>query len=300
MPGDGLRGAIVASAACMLALLWAYWTTLSSMAERWARDPEYSHGYLVPMFAAALLWLRRDQLPRNRIAPSLWGLAVLSAGLGLRFVGARYHVLWLDSISLIPSFVGIALLALGRHALRWCWPSAAFLIFMMPLPYSLEVALRDPLRTAGTLASTYLMQTIGLPALAEGTTIVVNEARIGVVEACSGLRMLMIFFAFSTAVAIVGHRMLWERILIVLSALPIALACNVLRITVTGALYGSGQDKLADLVFHDLAGWLMMPLALGLLWLELKLLSHIVIVEESRPLEISLGAPQLGTLSPRT
>jgi len=104
-----------------------------------------------------------------------------------------------------------------------------------------------------------------------------GAVRLGVVEACSGLSMLVIFFALSTAVAIVVRRPLWERLLLVASAVPIALLCNIIRITVTGVLHKVAGAQLADYVFHDLAGWLMMPMALGMLWVELKILAWVVV-----------------------
>jgi exosortase/archaeosortase family protein len=95
------------------------------------------------------------------------------------------------------------------------------------------------------------------------------------VEACSGLSMLMIFFALSTAVALLIRRPWPERALLVASALPIAILSNIIRITVTGVLHKTAGSEVADLVFHDLAGWLMMPLALGMLWTELRLLNWV-------------------------
>ena len=279
------------------ALMWAYWPTFQTMAAKWAHDPQYSHGYLVPLFCIALLWLRRDRLDVQKLRPNWWGLAVLTGGLGLRYMGAHYYLEWFDFLSLIPVGFGIALLVGGGAAVRWSWPAVAFLFFMLPLPHSLEVMLRDPLRRAGTIASTYLMQTLGLPSLAEGNVIVVGDVRIGVVEACSGLRMLMVFFALSTAVAILSARPHWERGVIVASALPIALISNVARITLTGTLhvtlggktiFGMSGTEFANHVFHDWAGWLMMPLALSLLWLELWFLSHLFITEEERPLTAGL------------
>src|SRR5262249_49976835 len=97
-----------------------------------------------------------------------------------------------------------------------------------------EVAMAHPLQHFATLASTYLLQTAGIPALAEGNIVVLSESRIGVVEACNGLGMLVLFFAVSTALAFVIKRHLWERFVILVSAVPVALAANVARITVTG------------------------------------------------------------------
>jgi exosortase/archaeosortase family protein len=110
--------------------------------------------------------------------------------------------------------------------------------------------------------------------------ILLNEVELNVVEACSGLRMLVVFFAFATAVALIVKRPLWEKLLLLVSAIPIALVVNVLRITATGVLFETVSSQAAKLVFHDLAGWLMMPVALVLLGLELQLLKRLVIDPE--------------------
>lgn len=290
--------AIVISLVILAAgVAWSYWTTFALMSDKWAHDPQYSHGYLVPLFAAVLLWIRRGQFDPAQLRPSWWGLPILAGGALLRVAGSMYYLEWFDHLSILPVLFGICLLLGGWHALRWSWPAIAFLFFMIPLPYTLEVALRGPLRRIGTVAGTYLMQTIGLPAVAEGNVIVVEDHRIGVVEACSGLRMLMVFFALSTAVAMLSERKTWEKIVIVLSAVPIALISNIARITVTGVLHLLVSSEIANLVFHDLAGWLMMVLGLLLLGLELWLLTHLFIEEVDRPMamEMQLAAGAAST-----
>ena len=259
-----------------LCLIWAWWTTLTDMAGRWAHDPQYSHGYLVPLFAVILLGLRRELMPKTW-SPSWWGAPLLFTGIGLRLLGNYYFSQWLDAISLLPTLAGLWLMLGGRQTLRWAWPAIAFLVFMVPLPYRLSGELAGPLQRLATLVSTFFLQTLGVPAIAEGNVILLSEVEIGVVEACSGLRMLVIFFALSTAVALLLKRPMWERLLVVFSAIPIALASNILRITSTGLLHELVSSEVANIVFHDLAGWLMMPLALGMLGVELKLLSHLFI-----------------------
>jgi exosortase/archaeosortase family protein len=111
--------------------------------------------------------------------------------------------------------------------------------------------------------------------------------------------MLTIFVAMAVAITLVTDRPWWERIVIVISAIPIALAVNIIRITVTGILYLTAGARLADLVFHDLAGWFMMPLALGLLYIEFQILSHLIIEDDTTgPLQIgtsrSSGAASAG------
>jgi exosortase len=193
-------------------------------------------------------------------------------------VGTRYFLGWIESASLLAGLAGLCLLAGGWPALRWAGPSIAFLVFMIPLPYRVEVALGAPLQSLATASSTYALQTLGLPALAEGNIILLsNHARIGVAEACNGLGMLMMFFAYSTAAALVIPRPLLDRLLIVVSAVPVALAANIARIVVTGMLQATLGGKVANMVYHDLAGWLMMPLALATLWAELWLLSQLFV-----------------------
>jgi len=250
------------------------------MASKWTSDPQYSHGYLVPVFALILLWMRRQQLLSATLQPSWWGLPLVAVGAALHVLAAYLYYEGLDSSSLFPCLFGLCLVTAGWPAVRWAWPAIGFLVFMLPLPFRIEVALALPLQRLATRSSTYLLQTLGFPAVAEGNTILLNEVRLNVVEACSGLSMVMTFFALSTAVAFVVKRRWPDKILIGLSALPIAVLANLLRITVTGILHETVGEKVANLVFHDLAGWLMMPLALGILWLELQILSRLMIEPE--------------------
>src|SRR5262249_45289662 len=172
-------------------LLWAFWPTLADLVQTWNTNPQYSHGFLVPFFAGFLLWMRRDRLKVEELSPSFWGLALLGAGVLLRLAGNYYYFISLDAISLVPCVAGLVLALGGRAAWRWAWPAVLFLGFMIPLPYFLANSLSGPLQRLATVSSTFVMQTMGLPALAEGNVILLNEHEIGIVEACSGLRMLV-------------------------------------------------------------------------------------------------------------
>lgn len=260
-----------------LLLLWAFAPTFAELAHSWSTDPEYSHGYLVPGFALVLLWLRRERFTTLVSGCSAWGLAFVGLGVLIRFAADYLYMDWLDASALLPCVVGLTLLLGGKAALRWAWPAIAFLAFMIPLPYSLKIGLAYPLQRVATLASTYCLQTLGFPALSEGNVILLNDTRMGVERACSGLSMLVIFFALSTAFAFVVKKPLWQKLLLVVSALPIALISNITRITVTGIMHETVGHRAANLVFHDLAGWLMMPFALAILWLELAALGRLVL-----------------------
>ncbi|MCS6851589.1 MAG: exosortase/archaeosortase family protein [Gemmataceae bacterium] len=273
-------GAVLSLGSVAAVLTWAYWPTFCDLFRVWGRDPQYSHGYLVPIFAAVLLWLRRPLLLAGERTPTWWGLAPLLAGIATRLAGGFFYVPWLDAMSLLVVLSGVALLWGGTRAWRWSWPAIAFMAFMVPLPYRIEIALGGPLQHWATVASTYMLQTLGQPAVAEGNTILLKDVTLGIVEACSGLRMLVVFFALSTAVALLAQRPVWEKLLILVSAIPIALVTNVARITATGLLHEYAGSDIANAVFHDLAGWLMMPFALALLGLELWVLSRLLIAPE--------------------
>jgi exosortase len=273
------KGLVAAVAFCAALIVWVFWPTAVELAEIWSNNPLYSHGYLIPAFAAALLWMRRDRLPGLPFRPSLWGLAFILLGVVMRLGAAYFYIAWPERAALIPILLGAGLCLGGWAAFRWVWPSALFLLFMVPLPGELETRLIQPLQRLSTLASTNVLQTLGFFAQADGNVIVLSEVELGVVEACSGLRMLSVFAALSVAVAIVLRRPLWQRLLVAFSALPIAVLCNVARISVTGVLYEVADPHLAEMVFHDVAGWLMMPLALVALLAELKLLSAVYVPE---------------------
>jgi exosortase len=268
-PGLAL-GAVLAGA-----LLWASWPTLLTLARCWASDPQYSHGFVVPVFSLLVLWLRRGSFPAGPLRASWWAVPLLLLAAGLRLSGAVLFFNWLDGFSLLLSLAGLVLLLGGVPALRWSWPGLALLLFLLPLPWQVDILLAGPLRRLATLGSTFALQTLGLPALAEGNVIVIDDIKIGVVEACSGLGMLMTFFALSTAVALVVQRPLLDRSVVLLSAIPVGLLLNVARITVTALLYRWAGADVAKAIFHDVAGWVMMPLALAVLWLELCFLDRL-------------------------
>lgn len=280
----GRRRLLLAAFAALATLGWAYWSTFASIGERWATDPQYAHGFLVPVFAGYLLWRRREQLSRSDFCSRWWGVGVILVGLGLRYAGFVLYQPWLDAGSFLVVLTGIAVATGGRRALVWTAPAILFLAFTVPLPFRIQMALGGTLQEAATFASTYVLQTLGVPAISEGNVILLTDSRLGVVEACNGLSMLVTFFALATAVAILAPRSLVERLIIVASAIPIAIAANVARITLTGVLFEAERGDWARAVFHDFAGWIMMPLAIVLLLGELFVLKRAILsVPEGTP-----------------
>src|SRR5436305_10019272 len=155
-------------------LLWSYWPSLADVAERWAKDPQYAQGYFVPGFALAVLWVRRGHYPGQPLRGTAGGIGLGLAGLALRLAGTHYYAEWLELISLLPCLAGCCLTLGGWRLLHWAAPAIGLLVFMMPLPFRVETALSIPLRRVSTLVSTFFLQTLGFPAVAEENVILVN------------------------------------------------------------------------------------------------------------------------------
>lgn len=284
MPAVPSRGILLGSAALAALFLWSYFSSLTHLAHRWGNEADYTHGYLVPLVSLFLLWHRRSMMPTAPLRGNWWGVPLLLISGGMRFASAWGGYALLDPMSLLPCLAGVVLLLGGGKAFRWTWPSIAFLFFMIPLPGAVAGMLKNPLQRVATEVSTFLLQSIGIPAIARGNVIWLSHGKIGVVEACSGLRMLTLFFAFTVAAAFVVRRPLWEKIFVAMSAIVIGIVANVIRITATAVIHEYFDAEIANVVFHDLAGWLMMPLAMVLLILELICLSKAFVPRTKGPL----------------
>jgi exosortase len=280
-----------------LGLAWAYWPNLRDLAWKWSDDPNYSHGYLVVPIALAILWQRRDTLDPARARPHWAGWAALLGVLAARAWLFERNEQWIESAT-IPLAAGALVLAFGGwYLLRWALPAVAFLWFMLPLPPRINIVLAGPLQRLATDGSTTLLQLLGLPVMSQGNVIFVGTRMLNVEQACNGLSMLLSFVTLITATTIlVRSRPVWERVILLFSTVPIALVSNVLRITITAWAYHQfGPEAVVfpgwspvfagwtvEKFVHDTAGWAMMPIALALVFLELRLLAWLFVEERVR------------------
>jgi len=280
----------IGSLALLVLLIVVYYPVLSWLVNTWWDVTDYNYGFLVPVFSAYLLWDRRDMLKLDQLKGSYWAVPVLLLAIAVSvFANYRFNLV-LMSWTIVPMVGGLVLLVGGWHALLWAWPSVAFLFFMSPLPQDFAGILGEQLQLVGTSVSVIALQTLGMAAIADGTVIQLSHSRLGVEEACSGLRMLMLFFAACVGAAFyLRTRTPLIRILIAISAPPIAVISNVARITVTAVLYENVSQELGDKVFHNLAGWFMMPIAIGLVWLEMAVLDRLFVAPQREGVVV-LGA----------
>lgn len=261
----GARHVKLLAAAGLAALFfWAYWPTLAELTRVWSNQPDYSHGYFVPLVSAFFLWVKRDRFPGLAAGVAWAGLALVALSLVMRYLSALWWFRPMDGWSMLVWLAGAVWVLGGAKVLRWSLPAIAFLLFMIPLPFKFERSLSTPLQTTATNLSTWSLQVLGQPALAEGNTILIGDVRLEVEEACSGLRIFMGIIALAFAYVILVPRPWWERMLLLVGVVPIALVANATRIVITGLLNLYVSGEAAQRFTHDVAGWVMIPFAAAL------------------------------------
>ncbi len=266
------------------AFLWSYWPTLCGLVNMWNHVQDYSHGYLVAPLAVFFLWARRDRMPAPATGLAWPGLVLVAISVAMRFAGAWYYLEFLDGWSILPWVAGVIWLFLGRAFVWWSLPSVAFLLFMVRIPFSAELALSLPLQTVATRMSCWVLQMLGQPALAEGHTIFLGEHTLEVEQACSGLRIFIGIGALAFAYVVIVRRTWWEKALLLASVVPIALIANATRVVVTGLLFQYVSGEAAHKFSHDAAGLAMIFYAAGLFALVLWYLGKLV--RDVEPLEM--------------
>jgi exosortase len=273
---------LIALAVVLIVLGWAYAPNLRSLVSIWNRDPNYSHGFLVVPVALAILWRRWVESQPSAITPSGWGWVALGAVLTLRAICYERGTEWSETATLLPVIACLTLTAGGWSLLRRTWPAIAYLVFLLPLPQSINGVLSQPLQRVATVGSCILLKLTGLWVVPEGNVILVGADSLEVAAACNGLSMLMCLAATVTAMTLLIAMAPWKRVVLLASIIPVALISNILRITATAWCYHLFGSAVGGHFAHDAAGWLMMPVALVLVGVELSLLSWLVVRVEER------------------
>jgi len=276
-----IRIAVVA-----LLVFAAYWGPIRHyLVARWIVDGNWSHGWLIPLFSVYFLVMRREDLARCTLKPNYLGAVILAFSLAAYFWSAwRARMAYPQSLSLVGTIFGATLLLGGWSVMRIAWFPIAFLFFAIPLPQSLYVELTRPLRELASTGAAALMPLFVAGLYTQAQAVVIDYVRPGmapgqlnVEEACSGMRLIMAFVTLGVAMAYLGNRPLWQRVIMVASCLPIAVLCNTIRVTMTGLFTITGHAEYAQGTPHQLLGILMLLIALGCFALIGYVLSHLFV-----------------------
>jgi exosortase len=236
------------------------------LARQWWNDPNLSHGFFVPLLSAYLVWQKKDVLASLPRKPSWWGLAVMVGAMGTLLLGILGAELFLSRSSFIILLGGLVVFFLGWAQFRALIFPWAFLFLMVPLPTLVMNEITLPLQFLASNLAAGLLAVLGVPVLRDGNVIQLPTMSLEVVEACSGIRSLVSLITLALIYAYLLEKNRVIQVLLVLSAVPIAIAANGLRIMGTGltGIYWS-PDK-AEGFFHEFSGWVIFVLSLMLLF----------------------------------
>jgi exosortase len=245
-----------------------YASVLSSLARQWWNDPNYGHGFLVPLFAGYVLWSKRDQWRTLPFRPSNFGFAIMLFAIGLRVLGMLGAELFLTRLSLLVLISGMVLFLAGSQALRWMAFPLGYLLFMIPLPAIAYYQLTFPLQLLASRLGAGGLVALGIHTVREGNLLILPNCTLNVVEACSGIRSLLSLLAAVVAFAYLAEPSKWKRGALAIASIPIAITTNGLRLVATGVLSYFFKPTVDSGVVH---------LALGLGLFVLAFLSIVLI-----------------------
>ena len=245
-------------------ILVIYSNTLIWLVTAWWSDPYYSHGILVPLISGYLIWTKRAELSELQKEPSSLGIPVIVAGLLIHGVGLFQTIRFASAISIVIVLAGIILFIYGNEVMKSLLFPVAFLVFMAPIPFSpvIGAALQAP--SAGLAAT--LVSALGIPATVTGAEIRLTECAFEVGAPCSGLRSIISLLTLAALYAYLLEGSIFMKAAVFLSALPIAVAANVLRITTILLVANAYGSDVAMRFFHDFSSLLLFSISLiGLL-----------------------------------
>ncbi len=278
VPADGRRPIRIAAAVVLATLLCGLFSALlDTTVRQWLSDPVFRYGLWIPFLAAALTWFRWTRLQVGIIDFDRRGVWLLAAGVLLHGAAVFGAVPYADVIAFLLCMAGSIRLLAGQQMLFALWPVIGLVWLMFPLPDPLGRFAAESLQRDGAGRAAWCLQLLGLPAIAQDRSIHMAAGILPAAEAFSGIRIVMPFLAAATVYVIVSRRASWEKLLLMFSAVPIAIAFSTVHLTVTGAVLSAGYQKATVRFLAEAGGWLMLPVGLLMLFFECRLIDWILI-----------------------
>jgi exosortase len=264
-----LQNAHFAWGSALIGVLMAavYYRVLAKLVTDWWQIPDFSHGFLVPIFAAYLVWTKRTALLETKIAPTWSGIALVFLGLAVLLLGVYGAELFLSRISLVILLAGLVLGFGGWQLLKELRFPLLVLLLAIPIPFIVFNEITLPLQTLASKLASALLPLFGVPVLREGNVIELPAMKLEVAEACSGIRSLMSLFTLAVFYGYFMDKSNLRRVLLALASIPIAIAANALRILGTGLCVQYWDPDKALGFFHEFSGWVMFLVSLGCLYI---------------------------------
>jgi exosortase len=258
-----------------------YAPVMYSLAGDWMSDEDMGHGFFVPLVAGYLIWQQKDELMATPARPNWLGLPILLMGAAQLIVATLGVEHFLARTALIVTLTGAVLFLGGVPVLRKVAFPLFLLCFMVPIPSVIFNSITFPLQILASQLADLALSILGVPVLREGNILELPSGKLSVVEACSGIRSLLSLTFLSLVYGKFFEKRAWVRAVLFLATVPIAIAANGGRVTITGIL-SQIKPELAEGFFHESTGWVIFMLALGLLLLFHQVLTRVTNMAQKR------------------
>jgi len=256
----------------LAALVGLYYPVLIALAHEWSTNDNYSHGFFIPLISGYMIFIIRPELKNISLRPANWGLLLLLAGIAQLYIAKVGSEFFLQRTSLILVLLGIALFLLGKAMTRMLLLPITYLLFMVPLPAIIWNKIAFPMQLYSSAITEKFIHLFGIPVFREGNVLHLAQTTLEVVDACSGLRSLVTMFALSAALAWFSRYATWKKWVLFLTAAPIAIFANIIRLTGTAGLASFYGEKVAQGFLHEFSGLFTFVFGLMLLVWTSKLL----------------------------
>ena len=258
-----------------LLFILLYFPFICTMVHDWNENSNYSHGYLIPFISAFMVWTIRKELREVDLSPNNWGLILIALGLAQLTVAKIGSEYFLQRSSMIVLLFGLSLFLLGNAFTKKISTPLLYLTFMIPIPAIIWNQFAFPMKLFASYIAANLIDFIGISILREGNILHLASTTLEVVDACSGLRSLTSLLALSGALAYIVSLRRISKWILFFSAIPIAIAVNIFRLTSTAMLAQQFGAKVAQGFLHEISGLLVFIIAFIFLFVTYSILSKL-------------------------